>query len=212
MNSRHFNLNGLLALIIIFILFTGCNKEKLVGEYYLTDEMKQTVPFNGSETIYFIDDEDTVIFSSGKRIRSTRTTYITFTKYTIGENDATKFVSLNQNYYMYYRLMRNHYHNNPGIMKVGWIEDNDNTTINEGIVVFNIPLSETSLRPGQWVIDELTIQGVKYNSIYCDSTSVHVGDSGPNDPKTFYYTEDAGIIKIDFTQGNSWELLKIDWD
>lgn len=208
--KKYLTIKAFLTLLLgLLIVFGGCNKDKLVGEYYLSDEMKRTVPFDGSETITFIDGEDTILFNSGRRITYTKTTYITDNKYVIEENDETSYMSLNKKYVIFISLIRNY--TNSCKMKVGWKEYNGDITINEGVVVFNIPFSTTSLQSGQWVIDELTIQGVKYHNIFADSTSFHGYEQGPNDPTTFYYTEEAGIIKIDFSDSTSWELDHIEW-
>ena len=45
-------------LIILLLSFFGikCKKERQVGEYLLTDEMKATIPFHGNERIVIKDD------------------------------------------------------------------------------------------------------------------------------------------------------------
>ncbi len=69
--------SSVLLLLLLIVILSGCyKKDKLVGEYYLTDEMKQTVPFDGSETIYFIDGEDTIVLDQGSRNNYINTIYI----------------------------------------------------------------------------------------------------------------------------------------
>ena len=212
MKIRLFNIKDLLILFILLVIFEGCyKKDKLVGEYYLTDEMKQTVPFDGSETIYFIDIEDTITLNQGRRNNYINTIYISQTEYTYGEHDDTEFKTENGKYFIYLDLLRNYY-NNPGNIKIIWYEHDNNISISEGRFFFKLPLSTATLESGQWFLDEMYVHDVKYSNVYCDSVPYYDGYTWPNEPKTVYYTEEAGIIKIDFTQGNSWELLKIDWD
>jgi len=204
--------SSVLLLLLLIVILSGCyKKDKLVGEYYLTDEMKQTVPFDGSETIYFIDGEDTIVLDQGSRNNYINTIYISLTEYTYGEDNKTKFNTENDQYFIYYVLQSNYYHN-PGRIKVIWYERINNALANEGEFHFRLPLSTKTLEQGQWSLDEMEVQGVNYIDVYCDSIGFIMGTDGPNRPKKVYYTEEAGIIKIDFTQGNSWELLKIDWD
>jgi len=212
MKIRLFSIKDILILFILLVIFEGCyKKDKLVGEYYLTDEMKQTVPFDGSETIYFIDIEDTITLNQGTRNNYINTIYISQTEYTYGEQNNTEFRTETGNYNIYLVLQSNYYYN-PGRMKVIWGERNNNALVNEGEFHFRLPLSITTLEQGQWYLDEMEVQDVSYINVYCDSIGFIMGTDGPNHPKKVYYTEEAGIIKIDFTQGNSWELLKIDWD
>jgi hypothetical protein len=53
----------LTILILILLLISGgfsCKKEKLVGEYYLSEERKSLIPFNGNEKLVF--DTDSISF------------------------------------------------------------------------------------------------------------------------------------------------------
>jgi hypothetical protein len=184
----------------------------LVGEYYLTDEMKQTVPFNGSEIIFFIDREDTIVLDQGKRNSYLRTIYISPIEFTYGEESNTKFSTENSCFFTRYDLQSNYYYN-PGRFIIEWYErENAGGLINEGSFFFKLPLNKETLEQGQWFLDEMEVRGVNYTNVYCDSVSFNGGYTWPNEPKTVYYTEEAGIIKIEFSQGNTWELLKIDWD
>lgn len=204
---------GLGILFCISIFFISCNnKDKLIGEYYLTNEMKQTVPFDGSEIIYFIDGVDTIVLDQGKRNNFIRTIYISPTEFTYGEESNTKFSTENSYLFTRYDLQSNYYYN-PGRFIIEWYErENAGGLINEGSFFFKLPLSTTTLEQGQWFLDEMEVRGVNYTNVYCDSVSFNGGYTWPNEPKTVYYTEEAGIIKIEFSQGNTWELLKIDWD
>jgi len=214
MKIKSFNSTALLLLLLI-VLLSGCyKKDKLVGEYYLTDEMKQTVPFDGSETLYFVDGEDTIVLDQGERNISKSTVRLSPNEYTYGENDDTEFKTENDQYFIYYVLQSNYYYNNPGRIKIMWTEYADNgSLIGKGLFLFNIPLNTATLEQDhQWFLDEMYVRGIKYSNVYCDSVPYYEGKTWPNEPKTVYYTEDAGIIKIDFVQGNTWELLKTDWD
>lgn len=203
--------NGILLLLLL-IGFSCNNKDKLVGEYYLTKEMKQTVPFDGSETLYYIDGEDTIVFDQGERSIFIPTVRISPNEYTYGEYDDTEFKTNDGKYNILFFLQTTYYNSYPGRGKIIWEEIEDNILKSKGLFLFNIPLSTATLEQGQLFVDEMEVHGVNYTNVYCDSVSFNVGYTWPNEPKTVYYTKESGIIKIEFTQGNTWELLKIDWD
>jgi hypothetical protein len=206
-------IKGIWILFCLFIFFESCNnKDKLVGEYYLSDEMKQTVPFDGSETITFIDGEDTIVFDRGERNIFIPTLRISPNEYTYGEYDDTKFITNDGKYNILFFLQTTYYNSYPGRGKIIWEEIEDNILKSKGLFLFNIPLSTATLDQGQWFLDEMEIRGVNYTNVYCDSVSFDGGYTWPKEPKTVYYTKESGIIKIEFTQGNTWELLKIDWN
>lgn len=200
-------------LLLLSVIIEGCNtKDKLVGEYYLTNEMKQTVPFDGFETVYFIDGEDTIVFDRGERSIFIPTIRISPNEYTYGEYDDTEFNTDDGKYSIMIFLQTTYYNSYPGRGKIIWEKLDDNVLKSKGLFLFNIPLSTTTLKPGQWFLDEMEVRGVNYANVYCDSIPYTGGYTWPNEPKTIYYTEESGIIKIEFTQGNTWELLKIDWN
>jgi len=205
-------IKGIWILLCLFIFFESCNnKDKLVGEYYLTEEMKQTIPFDGSETLYFIDSVDTIVLDQGKRKNYLTSFYISQTEYVHLEFDYADFSTLSGNYYIINSLKSN-YNNDPGTMSIIWAERDASELKSKSTYFFKLPLSTTTLEQGQWFLDEMEVCGVNYANVYCDSIPYTGGYTWPNEPKTVYYTEEYGIVKIEFTQGNTWELLKIDWE
>jgi hypothetical protein len=59
-----------LTLLLLLVLVGGnsCQKEKLVGEYYFTPEMRAKIPFKGYETIIFkTDSTDLVELNAANR-------------------------------------------------------------------------------------------------------------------------------------------------
>lgn len=193
---------GLGIVLILLIIFENCNKEKLVGEYYLTDEMRNTVPFNGNEKILFIYQNDTIELNFENKGGGIDTRYWESGKYFYYEVETTKFSG---DYLLDYSLTM--YKNDPRL-RINWYDKN-NTSAQ---VSFNIPLSVDKLNDGEWFLNELVVRGTTHYNVYCDSILFMFNqEEDLSDPKVFYYTEDNGVIKIDFKNGTAWELEKIEW-
>ena len=121
MKIKPLNIQYLFMLLLLSVIIEGCNtKDKLVGEYYLTNEMKQTVPFDGFETVYFIDGEDTIVFDRGERSIFIPTIRISPNEYTYGEYDDTEFNTDDGKYSIMIFLQTTYYNSYPGRGKIIW--------------------------------------------------------------------------------------------
>ena len=47
------DITHILGTSLILFIISSCNKDKLVAEYYISDELKAQNPFNGYETLRY---------------------------------------------------------------------------------------------------------------------------------------------------------------
>ena len=178
-------------------------KGKLMGEFYLSSEMKAQIPFKGGETIYFTD-------SNGK-------------PYSLkaGEkcNEIFEYPMCNscKDYSIYERE---------------WIIFSDETyklliktssgtdlySFSIGYSInsigfdcsFHSPLSHDNLRINELYHDSLVVSNKTYYNIFSD-TLTHTGniDIDPY-PVRCYYSTEFGVVKIGFSDGSAWKLESIE--
>ena len=89
-----------LKFIFLFILlyFASClnTKDKLVGEYFLSEEDKAAVPFHGYESATFVHGiDDPIQLTAGTRENQLHKLYLDNeeTEYAIWEDDNIKFIN-----------------------------------------------------------------------------------------------------------------------
>ena len=198
MNFRVF----LRILIIAAIFMSSCGK--LIDEFYLTDEMREQIPFNGFESIVFQDsDENIFVLQGGDRFSRINKVnecinckdYHYFEMETILFNDNTYEInfyseaSRKSQFSIRYKI--------------------NNYTFR---CSFNSPLSQNTLEENQIYIDSLSVNSQTYYNIFSDALS-HTG-SIPVDPypERVYYSTDYGVVKIDYSDGSAWELLEVEWN
>lgn len=194
-----------LLTVLLILLIYSCGK-KLLGEYYLSEDSKNDIPFIGYEALTFIDDKNNLfIFIGG--VRNNRIT----------ENDECINCS---DYYIFEREWINFSDgksNDFTLQISSGIEENDfhvgiNISGNGFICNFVSPLSKETLKHNDVFYDSLIVNNKTYHKVFSD-TLTHIGQIGLSSfPVRCYYSKEFGIIKIDFSDSSSWELDHIDWN
>lgn len=185
--------------VTLILVFLSCHKEKLVGEYYLSSNDIATVPYMEGDSIRFVTNEhDTINLLCDLRYQDISRYYISHSKYYTYERDVTKIKS--DEYYISWRQSTI---NMLPTMRITWSGLNTQNYI----ATFNLPLNSTNLNEGQYYIHEILIRNVWYSDVFVDSV-VWTPDPGnqESDLKAFYYTKDFGLIKLEFNNGNFWEI------
>ena len=188
---------------ISLLLATSCNK--VIDEFYLSQEMKMQIPFEGYEQITFKNNiGELEILKASERLSEVHEyregniynvhKYIEESEWITFENDNSKLVIR-----IYSSKVGNH-------LRLTF------TTHGKSFVgSFYSPLNATTLRFDEQYHDSLSVNDIMYYKVFSDS----LGYSNPTPelphPKRIYYTIDYGVIKIEFTDGTSWELKEIEW-
>ena len=207
-NNHRINLRDIKSYFILMLctllLLSSCKKE--LGVHLLGD-LKNQNPYNGSETIVFIDSAngDSLVFlGNGRdsyRIHTPSETSIE--KYYVNEMDTCCFIEQN-NKYRFYIYLASRY-DEDGLIDISFNNDNCKSHITSR----RIPLFVT--RP---YIDSLFVHDKYYYKVIVDSSLLHqnIGESNCNNsvlPYSIYYTTTHGIIKINFEDSTSWELKSL---
>jgi hypothetical protein len=193
------------TILIILIVFSTCRKP--VEEFYLTAEEKAMIPFKGYETITFISDsygiEKLVADNRVDEIKKYYTdhternyiqyedSYINFSneKYSLGLfMSSYPFPPKSIAFSFGYTDRKNYFHSFFELMG----KDSPNKFLDSLFVI------------GSWIPD-----------VYYDTMEyVHLEPS-PDSllvfPVKSYYSKQFGVVRIDFSDGLSWELESIDW-
>lgn len=195
----------ILTSIVLLVIPTSCNKGKLIGEYYLTDEMKLQIPFNGFEKISFTDNiGGKITLASGHRSRT-----------------ITKVMEcLNCKNYYYFETAQICFSNDFYRINLSM----EASTTNKFFIslafgetgfsyVFsnNLPLSKENLIKQEVFYDSITIN----NNIYYDVFGNPLHHTGiiPVTPYPVfcYYSIEYGVLKIDFSDSTNWQIESIEW-
>lgn len=194
-------------LIVLFIV-TGCfiftfNScefgDKLTGEYYLTDEMKNALPYKGGEKVYYrLQDNSQIVLEAGIRYNkveeiseglNTNEYYILEREYMWLDNDSIS---------IYYRLYGKYYHSPLCIIHCSY---------NGGVQFeFVLPLNkETSdYTDSLYVIDRwIKDLYITKENFYRDGQII--GQSIIN------YSTQYGIVKWERPDGLIMQLESIEW-
>jgi hypothetical protein len=193
-----------LLIFLSILVLHSCGK-KLLGEYYLSEESKNDIPFNGYESITFTDNNNNpIIFKGG--IRNNRVTEsdecINCSDYYIFEREWINFSDGNDNDFT--------------LQISSGIEENDflfgiNIGGNGFICNLISPLSKETLKHDDMFYDSLVISNKTYHNVFSD-TLTHIGSIGIDPyPVRCYYSTEFGIVKISFSDSTSWELKNIEW-
>ena len=192
---------------ILIILCVSCFKDKLVGEYYLTEEMKDQVPFKGYETLHFINDSNNIIkIKAEDRIDVINKYYTDHTDkdYVLCEYNHILFS--NESYGMDIHMEACLF--KPTGIGFEFIYLNGKYDFHSGFSIF---VDDSTVH----VLDSLLINGswlpeIYYDTMKYDQTQPFPHDL-PNIPIKSYYSKSLGIVKVDFSDGSIWELKEIDW-
>ena len=199
------NTNKIVGIIICLLLTTSCRK--ISAEFYLSAEEQAQIPFKGYETIIFLtDDKDSIVLQGGERI-NTRYETRSCTQcydYIITERESIVFNSNNVRLQLAmattkYTATSNSFSHGISIDSVGF---------SHGIAS---PLSIENLRPEEKYYDSLLVNNKMYFNIFSD-TLTHIGmiEIDPY-PVRMYYSTVFGVVKVDFSDGSTWKLEKIEW-
>lgn len=190
--------------LVLITLVSGCNKGKLLEEFTLTSEQRSQIPFNGFERISFIGNNDSVFYlDGGDRINviTKSEECITCNDYYLSETDYINFVNQNCELRL---IMTASYSYRLTISCI--IDDNAFT----GIFYNNLPLSKEKLSGKEVFLDSLYVNSVMYYNVFGDTLEKNEGiitiDSYPT---FFFYSTEYGVLKVNFSDGSSWDLDQI---
>ena len=205
----------LIFLIVAFILFeTSCEKSKLIGEYYLGDLIYSN-PYQGTEIlVYSSSDGKELSFECLGRSKTTYESQVSINSndYYIAESDYCSFIDSTNNYRIGI-LLETSEHSQPelGIGLSNYLlSKGDKYTSNSR---FNLPLDENNLKEGQEYYDSIAINGRFYYHVFSDPCELYFPSGNSSDTNqylsTLYYNTVQGLIKLNFSDGNTWELKEI---
>lgn len=200
----------LVKIVLVFILFSfvqSCKKSS-TSFYLLTDEMRNTIPFVSKEKAYFVRGNDTIVLEADFRVNRQY-------RYNCGNNTDTYCVKeindinffSDSAYFMSLTMVNGDNLDSPNLI-AEWSQGGRYQ--DKGKAWFNLPLSPSNLKEGQFHLDVLTVQGNTFTEVYCDSTVSSV-DSDEYIVKTIYYCKEAGIIRVDLKNGERTDLVRIAW-
>lgn len=197
-----------IALVLIFFSFVQSCKKSSTSFYLLTDEMRNTIPFVSKEKTFFVQGNDTILLEADFRVNrqyryncgnSTNT-------YCVREINDINFFS-DSAYFMSLSMVNGDGLDSPRLT-LEWKQGK--RYYDSGKASFDLPLSPSNLKEGQFYIDVLMVQGNTFAEVYCDSIVSPV-DSDEHIVKTIYYSKEAGIIRVDLKTGEIIELVQINW-
>lgn len=196
------NFATLSSLILTLLFFTSCSK--LTNEYYLTPEMKAQIPFQGFETISFINDSANII----NLIAENRQNKIDETFECINCKDyytsEIESIVLKNNLYSI-SLTMGASKNSAFYIDFKYGEEGFSCAYT------SLPLAKLTLQNGQMFYDSIVVNNKTYSDVFAD-TITHTGKIQSDPYPTYcYYSTEYGVIKIDFSNETSWELEKIEW-
>jgi len=204
-----------MGLFSILILFSdGCKKDKLLGEYLLGD-LKNQNPFNGTETIIFLDNnnDSIVFFGDGRSSELVESKPDKFREdYYLNELDYCSFIEKNDTYELLIRLGNYYSHAADLVLELTRVVKPDQIRC-PCSATLNIPLMDSYINSTHY-LDSLSVLDQNYYNVFVDST-IYIGNANncldQIAPKAIFYTTTHGIIKLDFEDGNTWKLESIEW-
>lgn len=213
MNSRFytdlFSKRVIIPLVIAtgtLLIFSSCYREKLVGEYYLSDEMKAQNPFHGFEDLFFVDDSGSVFkFAGEERISKTEKRFKDHTHRDFIYYEVDHIYFLNQVYQLEIGMSTYTSGYNIGISF---------TFLDGGLSFYSNYTSELNESQPNY-LDSLLLNNVWIYDVFYDtmkfSNIIPLPDELLKYPIRSYYSADSGVVKIDFSDKTSWELEKVEW-
>lgn len=191
------------VIILAVLMVTACNK--VIDEFYLSQEMRTQIPFEGYEQITFKNDNGGLeILKAGNRINEIFETkegnifnvykYISEKEWIAFENGSSELFIRNSS-----SKAGNH-------LRLTF-------TINGQSFVgsFYSPLNAETLRFDEQYHDSLLVNDVIYYNVFSDSLGYSITEPDLSHPKRIYYSTDYGVVRIEFTNGTSWDLKEIEW-
>lgn len=194
--------------ILLLILITTASCKKPVEEYYLTAEEKAMIPLKGYETVTYNSDSNSIEkLVADDRVDEIRKYYTDHTErnYILFERSYINFS--NEKYTL--RLFMSSYPFPPKSIAFSF---GYNDRKNYFSSFFEIIDKEDTTE----FLDSLLINGSWIPDVYYDTMKyVHLEPS-PDSllvfPVKSFYSKQYGVVKVDFSDGSSWELEKIEWN
>jgi hypothetical protein len=205
--NRKFYLNISQSLLILLLLFTSC-RPALLGEFLLTDEEKSAVPFKGTEAVTYLHNDSIISLTCDYRKDTTwqGTGGVNTNDFYIWESDKTKFEG--ENYTIFYSLQSRWEWISNDFFSVTWHDKVNNLYANS---YFILPLDTDYLDYSQGYLEQMTVLGTDYHSVFYDSLVADTASPVLTKPIALFYSKEAGLIRLDFQDGSSWQLKEIEW-
>lgn len=183
-------INILLFVSLIVMTLPGCFKDKIVGEFYLTDEMKsqnpyidgQTINFTNSSGEFFVCDVNKYDEINNSLVSSNTSNYYLWEK----ETTTLHSDSISLQIKMHYEPNRE-----PLINLSAWYNDSS-------IEVFDKPLPITYGTTAR--VASLEVNGVWYYQVY-----YFENDFFPN--SKIYYSTEFGVLRVEFENGEFLDFV-----
>jgi hypothetical protein len=196
------------SLIITIVLLLGysCNECNLASELILTEQQKKQNPFSGDEKIIY-QFQDTLIefFGNGRSNWQQEVLVSTYgCDYNVYEHDVTLFD--NNKFGLSYSMLGRTDFQIEILYK-----------LYDFSLLSQLELDQSTGEISRYTkfIDSLEVNNTQYASIYKDTLDLLIGDEISIDTMKhaiyIYYSTDYGVIKIDFSDGSTWELEEIVW-
>lgn len=204
----------IIILLILIVFKTGCDKTDLIDEYYLGDLIYSN-PYEGTEIlVYKSSDGGEYSFHCQGRSRTTYENLVSVNTndYYIVESDYTTFIDSTNEYR--FGILLETSRSRQAELGIGLsnylLEKGDNYTSNSK---FYLPLDKNNLKDGQEYYDSININGMYYYQVFSDPCELYFQSGNSSDTSQLlsivYYNTAQGLVKLDFTNGVTWELEEI---
>lgn len=204
----------ILIVLLISISFNACRKKEL-GENLL-GELKNQNPFDGTEVLLYIDDDnDTTTFIGNGRFSEIFHYKPTHDKdnYYVNERDVCYFISQEGSYEL--MIYMSSFIASGAELTLSLIKSNSSNIqeCKSYTSQFALPIINY-YEDTRFLIDSMMVNSSYYYNVLVDSSLLHQSQPGgdcytTNLPISIFYTISHGIIKINFEDGTKWELVKI---
>jgi len=187
--------------MIVFLI--GCEDCHEISEKLLTDIQKSQIPFDENEKITFTDGQQIIEFIVSE-VSDTLYREYPSSVYCDWYNVENYTIVLNgvNHYIIFHLIARNEFYI---ILKSEYKYQS----------FMHIDQHTAELSDYDEFLDSITINNSLYYNIYKVSlVDITYPDDIPdslNHPIRLYYSTDYGIVKVDFSDGSTWELEEIEW-
>ena len=193
--------------IILLLALTSC-KEKC-DEYLLGNLVYQN-PYQGYETLVFIDSSGDSIFFEG-RGRHVYTFQNQHPYCSSGEAEDCLFNEVDDKFTFYLHISPTTFHQDARLGITFQDHRYNEYHSFDTRFLFNVPLDKNNLKPGNAFIDSMLVLNKYYYDVFADEAGDDELKSKLDTvfPSMLYYNLTDGIIKIEFDDSTSWELKEI---
>lgn len=203
--------NFIFYLILLILTIASCGKKEL-GVNLLGD-LKNENPYTGNEKLIFLDqNNDSIIFNGeGRYNEEYEYSNSTTNGYYINERDNCYFVSVDNKYYIdVYMSSYLSDTKNMAILLTSYGSKNLDSC--RSITnYYDLPLYEYYNSGSVRFLDSIVVRDKNYYNVYVDSSMTHQWDgcNELNYAERLFYSTQYGILKIDFSDGDTWELADL---